>query len=655
MSHISTPDYRPDIDGLRAFAVISVVIFHFFPESLPSGFVGVDIFFVISGYLISKIIFENHKKGTFSFIEFYVRRINRIIPALLMVLIASGVFGWFTLFTTEYALLGKHIFAGAGFFSNIVFWNESGYFDVTNDVKPLLHLWSLGVEEQFYIMWPLMVFIAWRLKANLVKVILFAITVSLLLNLKLNTIDMTASFYLPISRFWELSFGSMLACLELNRTSFKKINDITNFLVFRRVANEITALLGVVLLTFSLFYIDKSTAFPGIMAMMPVTGALLIIVNGNRSLLIRYFFSNRIAVFIGLISFPLYLWHWPLITFFRIINGDVASVSQKIIILSFAILLSWITYRFVELRVRANKSNLTLAISLIAVTTLAGLSGYLIQKYNGLDFRPMIVDSISVDEQFVGPMWQYTNNESCVSAYPLSKPNKHKHWFCMASSDRPPTLLVIGSSYANQFYPGLIHNRNLQHHSVLSIGNCDIGWAAGLDTNVRLDSPCSNHWELLQRIIKEQETIQYTIIAGLKSELTDAYIEKLTEVINLLQTQKIRTIIFLPHIKPDYEIQLCYSRPLKREEESCTISNEYHQKLIRRYHPLIKTLQHDFSEVRFFDPNLLFCHEKQCDFKLPLLPAFRDQYGHFSEFASDEAIKIFVDWAEINSPELLQH
>jgi len=162
--HLSHPKYRPDIDGLRAIAVLSVVAFHAFPSWMKGGFIGVDVFFVISGFLISTIIFENLDKGTFSFSEFYARRIKRIYPALLIVLTASIVFGWFSLLADEYKQLGKHTMAATGFISNFVLWSEAGYFDNSAETKPLLHLWSLGIEEQFYFIWPLLCWFFWRMK-----------------------------------------------------------------------------------------------------------------------------------------------------------------------------------------------------------------------------------------------------------------------------------------------------------------------------------------------------------------------------------------------------------------------------------------------------------------------------------------------------------
>lgn len=232
--HLSHPKYRPDVDGLRAIAVLAVVFFHAFPNVIKGGFIGVDVFFVISGYLISTIIFENLDRGSFSFSEFYARRIKRIFPALILVLVACFTFGWFVLLADEYKQLGKHIAAGAGFISNIVFWNEAGYFDNAAHTKPLLHLWSLGIEEQFYILWPLVLWFAWKRKFNLLTItILFAIA-SFALNVKGVKQDAVATFYSPQTRFWELLSGSLLAWTTLyKKDEFANItNKIDGYLAF---------------------------------------------------------------------------------------------------------------------------------------------------------------------------------------------------------------------------------------------------------------------------------------------------------------------------------------------------------------------------------------------------------------------------------------
>ena len=222
--HLSHPTYRPDIDGLRAIAVLSVVIFHAFPKLIPGGFVGVDIFFVISGFLISTILFENIRDNTFSFTEFYSRRIRRIFPALFLVLLACYVFGWFALLPDEFMQLGKNIAAGAGFVSNFVLWSQSGYFDSAAELKPLLHLWSLGIEEQFYIIWPLMLWFASKRGLNVLTLTIVLAVVSFALCIFRGRYDAISAFYSPQTRFWELLIGAVVAYVLMKR------NELINWL-----------------------------------------------------------------------------------------------------------------------------------------------------------------------------------------------------------------------------------------------------------------------------------------------------------------------------------------------------------------------------------------------------------------------------------------
>ena len=205
------PKYRPDIDGLRAIAVLSVLGFHAFPAQFKAGFIGVDIFFVISGFLISSIIFENLARGSFSFLEFYGRRIKRIFPALALVLFTSFTFAWFALFADEFAQLGKHMAAGAAFVSNFALWQEAGYFDNAAESKPLLHLWSLAIEEQFYIFWPLLVWATWKRKWLFITILITLLIVSFGINLHFVRVDRATAFFFPGSRVWELLIGVVLA------------------------------------------------------------------------------------------------------------------------------------------------------------------------------------------------------------------------------------------------------------------------------------------------------------------------------------------------------------------------------------------------------------------------------------------------------------
>jgi peptidoglycan/LPS O-acetylase OafA/YrhL len=216
---ITSSAYRPDIDGLRAVAVLGVVIFHGFPKLIPGGFVGVDVFFVISGYLISSILIDQLQKDRFSVIQFYKRRIRRIFPALILVLTVCLAAGWFIFFAGEYRQLGNHVAAGVGFVSNFLLLSEVNYFDAAAVTKPLLHLWSLGVEEQFYIVWPFMLWAAWRCRLNIFVAIVVLLIISFSLALLDHSRDGATAFYSPQTRFWELLTGALLACIAVRSPS----------------------------------------------------------------------------------------------------------------------------------------------------------------------------------------------------------------------------------------------------------------------------------------------------------------------------------------------------------------------------------------------------------------------------------------------------
>lgn len=210
--HLTHPRYRPDIDGLRGLAVLMAVIYHAFPKTLPGGFIGVELFFVVSGYLISTIVFGNLENGSFSIAEFYARRVRRIFPALVLVLAAGLALGWYILFVDEQQTLGKHVAAGAGFISNFVLWTEASYFDSDATSKPFLHLWSLGVEEQFYIFWPLLLVLVWRKKYNFLAITVLIAVLSFSASILMVKSDPVAAFYSPWARFWELMMGG--TCLR---------------------------------------------------------------------------------------------------------------------------------------------------------------------------------------------------------------------------------------------------------------------------------------------------------------------------------------------------------------------------------------------------------------------------------------------------------
>jgi peptidoglycan/LPS O-acetylase OafA/YrhL len=359
--------YRSDIDGLRAIAVLGVVIFHAFPQNLPGGFSGVDIFFVISGYLISGILYKGHREGGFSFKEFYARRIRRLFPALITMLALSLAYGWVILLPDEFEQMGKHIAAGTLFIQNFVFWGESGYFDTAANLKPMLHLWSLAVEEQFYIIFPLVLIVLWKRPRILVPAMVILLVGSFVLNVVMSYQAAMTDFFLTPYRAWEFLAGSLLAWWHYDKEHEEEVPK------WREAMSWGGALLlaaGMVLLS------KQQGAYPGWRALLPVCGTCLLIEGGRGAWVNRRILSNPALVWIGLISYPLYLFHWPILSFLHIVKGESPGDGYLAGAIGLSFLLATLTYYLIEKRIRHNASRRTLPI-LIALFAIMGVVGYL--------------------------------------------------------------------------------------------------------------------------------------------------------------------------------------------------------------------------------------------------------------------------------------
>lgn len=471
--HLTHPTYRADIDGLRAIAVLAVVSFHAFPYWVKGGFVGVDIFFVISGFLISTIIFSSLEHGDFSFREFYARRVKRIFPALLLVLVACYLFGWFALLAKEYEQLGKHIAAGASFISNFTLWNEAGYFDNSGETKPLLHLWSLGIEEQFYIVWPLLLWFAWKKRIDPFKACLLVILVSFGVNAATINGQAVAAFYSPFSRFWELSCGSLLAYFLLYRherfpetnqnfaTLFKKFgfSHISNYRVSTWL--NVIAWSGVFLVILAVLLLSRDKLFPGWWALLPTVGACLILAAGPTAWFNRRILSNNFLVKIGLISYPLYLWHWPLLAFARIVEGQTPAKEVRIGAVLISIALAWLTYRFIEKPVRFGAYQKAKIIMLCVLMSIIGYIGYNTYERGGLAFRLRNFEAKIKDIKRV-----QESTPSCKQAIPI----KELRYCNLAEPNRDPTVVLIGDSHGNRLYESLAANYSKVGENLLQIG-----------------------------------------------------------------------------------------------------------------------------------------------------------------------------------------
>jgi peptidoglycan/LPS O-acetylase OafA/YrhL len=386
--------YRPDIDGLRALAVLAVVGFHAFPNVIKGGFVGVDIFLVISGFLITGILqkelqnkdLQTKNIGFWPYIvTFYQRRIARIFPALLTVLAACFAFGWLLLQPVEFKTLGKHLLAGAGFASNLVYWREAGYFDAAAETKTLLHLWSLAVEEQFYLIWPLLLWAAWKLRFKTLWVICVLLVASFVWNVSQIHSHPVATFYSPFTRFWELLAGALLAVLALKKPA----------VAASKFSPNAQSVFGLLLVVAAIYLLTKDKRFPGWWAVLPVLGSYLIIsagsIKGSESWFNRVVLSNRVMVSIGLISYPLYLWHWPVLAFFRGVLLDAPSVGMLLTAVAVSFLLAYLTYWLIEKPLRfgtfwREKSRLTTSV-LLLLMVLVAVAGYVVYTKNGVSKR----------------------------------------------------------------------------------------------------------------------------------------------------------------------------------------------------------------------------------------------------------------------------
>ena len=443
--------YRPDIDGLRGISILLVVLFHAAPNLFPGGFIGVDIFFAISGYLITLILLRENKQNSFSFFSFYCRRVKRIFPSLIIVLGCCFLLGWLFLFPTEYVDLSKQIIAGVFFVSNFLFWRETGYFNNESESKALLNLWSLSIEEQFYILFPALIWIFYKTSSKkLFNILIMFFTVSLGLSIVGSETRPVATFYLPITRGWEILVGCLLANYEFN-SFVKRTANFTHRRIYQTGLLVGGIALGIIL--FFTFWLDSTKPFPGYLALFPTFSAAAIIFAGNHSPVNKFFLSNRIIVFFGLISYPLYLWHWPALYFTKILFQDTAPHIPVLFAVSVSFLLAVATYYFVEIPIRKNKENtlrvfriqVCLSLGLVVLSSISAL-GILPSR---LAFNPLVTEADEAKSD-----WEY----------PFQSNFKKNNDFVIVNASHEKSkgggVLFVGDSKMEQYWPRIKYVRD---------------------------------------------------------------------------------------------------------------------------------------------------------------------------------------------------
>ncbi|MAK59583.1 MAG: acyltransferase [Ponticaulis sp.] len=462
--------YRPEIDGLRTLAVVPVILFHAGFELFSGGYVGVDVFFVISGYLITTILITEHDEGRFSLINFYERRARRILPALLFVILCCLPFAWMWLLPDDLIDFGKSLLATALFSSNIYFWMDSDYFATASELKPLLHTWSLAVEEQFYIFFPLALMVFWRFgKRFLIGLFALAFIVSLGMSHWAAYNKPDANFFLLPTRAWELLIGSVCAFWLQKRA-----------LPAASTLSQLLGLSGICLIIYSIVFFDGSTPFPSLYALVPTVGTALIILFAGKNTLTGALLSLKPMVGIGLISYSAYLWHQPIFAFARLRSLLEPSHTLMLGLSVLSLVLAFFSWKFVEAPFRNRKRisrNSTLSLGASGVLASA-LAGVIFVQTNGFeDLKLATLNETQrykyelLNESTGYDMYERMHSAECKFwARDIQHLNPHSLGNCLEKFGAP--VLVLGDSHAMNIYNVVARSDEFEFVIGIAQGGC---------------------------------------------------------------------------------------------------------------------------------------------------------------------------------------
>ncbi|WP_268797645.1 acyltransferase family protein [Pseudomonas huanghezhanensis] len=460
MGNVHNPalKYRPEVDGLRAVAVIPVILFHSGLHVFSGGFVGVDVFFVISGYLITSIILSEMMAGRFSLVTFYERRARRILPSLFVMMLICLPAAWLILDPPDFKYFAKSLVAVPVFSSNLLFWLESGYFDASAELKPLLHTWTLAVEEQYYVLFPLLLMLTWRLGRVWILALLAAGAVASLTMAQVGAAQgSSTSFYLLHARAWELLVGSFIAFYFSWRP---RVEDA------RGPLNQWAALLGIGMIAYAVFAFDSNTPFPGLNALVPTLGAALIILFATPKTWVGAVLSSRGFVFIGLISYSAYLWHQPVFAFARQSTFKEPSAAVMLPLAGLSLLLAYLSWRYVEQAFRqkttfSRKRIFTLG-ALGSVLFMAfGMAGYLSNGFNQRFNIDRALDSEFAETEVRSRCEHNADGKGRGIGFCL---------FGMANPHGTPDLAVFGDSHSEALLPAFDAAARGRAETIVHIG-----------------------------------------------------------------------------------------------------------------------------------------------------------------------------------------
>ena len=636
--------YRLDIDGLRALAIIPVLVFHAFPTAMPGGFVGVDIFFVISGFLISRIILQALEHGTFSFAGFYSNRIKRLFPALLIVLAACFAFGWFFLLPDEYSQLGKHIVGAVAYIENFLLWRETGYFDTRSYLKPLTHLWSLGIEEQFYLTYPSFLWLMWRFRRNLPTVLLAIALVSFWLNIWQVHHDAAAAFFLPQTRCWEFMVGGAIACWQLLRQesrSFQGTGWVSSFTGSRSlqirpaVVSNLFSTIGILLIAIAVFRIHDNDLFPGWWVLLPVCGAALLILGGPGAWINHRILANKPIVFVGLISYPLYLWHWPILTFPRIIRGGEVSGSVRAmgVLLSFG--LACATWRYIESPIRFGRKTWIKPAALVVISVMIGLAGYAAYRDGFIARFPNALEDMG---RLRNVVWSTPECRSLVGLANID--------YCRSETGGRPDVLLIGDSHAAVLYNGLAPAFKERSQILMNLGqsSCVPFYDTESFTPAARHNDCKPVLNRVLEFATSSASVRTIILSFRGSRYmsgqgfgpaetgtapkeilwegapkgigqAEMFVAALRNTISRLSATGKNVILFIDWPELGFDSRSCLPRPVSlfsKPRSSCSVPRSQVDDRNHSYRKVVFELKKEFTGLNVFDPLPYLCDSSAC-------------------------------------------
>lgn len=496
--------YRAEIDGLRAVAVIPVILFHAGARYFSGGFVGVDVFFVISGYLITTIILAEKEKGTFSLVNFYERRARRILPALFLVMLVSLPFAWLWLMPANMEGFAKSLIAVSTFSSNMLFWRETGYWGTVNELKPLLHTWSLAVEEQYYVLFPLFLMFMWKFRRCWILGSFIFVAISSLLLAQWGAYNKPhGNFFLLPTRGWELAIGAFIAFYFLYK------QQLVRNLLSHKIMDEAFGLLGLAMIMYAVVAFKPSTPFPSFYALVPTLGAAFIIIFSSPQTVVGRVLGSKVFVGIGLISYSAYLWHQPMLAFARNESLTRPDHLTLIIIAMLSLPLAYFSWRYVEKPFRdknvVSRKTIFIFSAIGALLFIAvGISGVVTNGFAGRTNN----DSVSLATIQNKLSINYGLSSACIESFTLSP--------VCRTSDKPE-IMVWGDSYAEHLVSGILASNPSVKLIQMTKDNCGPFFnIAPINTGFpkKWAESCLSFTGKVHNWLKKNKTVKYAVLSS---------------------------------------------------------------------------------------------------------------------------------------------